>query len=546
MTRRVVVIGLDGATFDLISPWARAGLLPNLSRLMTEGSWGNLLSTFPPVTSPAWPSFMTGKLPPKHGIFDFIRQKGSGFEMVNDSHLAGRTLWEWLSAAGKRVGVLNVPVTYPPRPVNGFLVSGLLTPPHAERCYPAGFLQPYVARLGPFRSDPTVQYRPGNEAEFLDDLLDMTETTARYALTLMAEHPWDFFMVHFLASDVMEHAFFRFLDPNHPRYDPAAAAEHAPKALRLYQRLDQAIGDLLARLDDDTTLIVMSDHGQGPLYRIVNLNNLLLAAGLLHLKRDGWTQLRYALFRRGLTPAAVYRLISRLGLQNLVWRFSRGARNRVVDKFLSFQDVDWQRTLAYSLGHVGQIYINTADRGNGGPVKTEAERQAVIDQVIAALSRLRVPGSDRPLLERVIRREELGDGPFARQGPDLHLILDGYRCISFPLFASSHEIIAPQIRGDSGCHRLEGILLVRGPGVAAGQSLTGARIIDLAPTILYAMGLPVPDEMDGRVLTELWPGEGGAPVTFAAPAAPDRDETTGLTPEEEEQVRQRLEALGYL
>jgi len=140
---RVFVVGLDGATFDLIRPWAAAGHLPSLARLMQEGVHGELMSTLPPVTSPAWPSFMTGMNPGKHGVFDFIRRRPGGFDMVNASHIAAKTLWQLLSEAGRRVGVIAVPVTYPPCPVNGFMISDILSPRHAEIAYPPGLLRRY-------------------------------------------------------------------------------------------------------------------------------------------------------------------------------------------------------------------------------------------------------------------------------------------------------------------------------------------------------------------------------------------------------------------
>lgn len=136
MKGRVLVIGIDGATFDLIGPWAAGGQLPYLAQLMVEGVHGPLESTLPPVTSPAWPSFATGKNPGKHSVFDFIRPLGGQFDLVNATSIKARTLWQILSDAGRRVGVVNVPVTYPPAPLNGFIVSGLPSPKTAEITYP--------------------------------------------------------------------------------------------------------------------------------------------------------------------------------------------------------------------------------------------------------------------------------------------------------------------------------------------------------------------------------------------------------------------------
>jgi len=540
---RVLVIGIDGGTLDLIRPWAEKGYLPHLARLMEEGAWGPLESTLPPVTSPAWPTFATGKNPGKHGVFDFIRPRGGTFDMVNSTSIRSRTLWQILSEAGRRVGVINVPVTYPPQPVNGFLISGMLSPHSGRITYPDGLLDPYREELGPYRVVPSVQYKEGNEEDFIADLLDLVERRGRYALRLMEDHPWDFLMVHFQATDVLQHALWKFVDPTHPRHDPDAAARFVPQMRRVFQRMDGFIGQMMERLGDEATVIVMSDHGFGPLHWVVNVNLVLLDAGLLRLKRGAFTRLRVSLFRAGLTPASVWHLIERVGLQNYVWLVSKSTRNKVVSKFLSFEDVDWSRTVAYSIGHVGQIYINLKGREPRGIVEPGAEYEAVRQQVVEALEGLRHPQTGQPLLDQVIRGEQVAHGPFAHRGPDLHVVFDGYRAIVFPLFATDNRLVTRQIRGDSGCHRLHGLLIAWGRGVRPGP-VERARIMDLAPTVLHLMGLPVPDDMDGRVLTSMLSVD--RPVTYEHAVAKEAGLETGLSAEESAEVEDRLRALGYL
>ncbi len=541
---RVLVIGIDGGTLDLIRPWAEAGLLPNLARLMAEGVCAPLESTLPPVTSPAWPTFATGKNPGKHSVFDFIRPTGGTFNLVNATSIKARTLWQILSAAGRRVGVINVPVTYPPSPVNGFLISGMLSPHSGTFTYPSDLLEPYRRELGPYRIAPSVQYKEGNEDVFLANLLDLVEQRGKYGLRLMTDHDWDFMMVHFQASDVLQHALWKFVDPTHPRHDPQVAARVLPDIQAVYRRIDDFIGRMVEQAGEETTVIVMSDHGFGPLHWVANLNLLLLDAGLLRLKRSFFTRLRAALFRAGLTPASVWHLIERIGLQNYVWQVSKSTRNKVVSKFLSFDDVDWEHTLAYSMGHVGQIYVNLKGREPHGIVERGAEYEAVRERIVEALQGLRHPVSGQALVDRVIPGDEVAHGPYASRAPDLHVILDGYRVIAFPLFATDGKLVTRQIRGDSGSHRLHGLLIAHGPGVRAGQAVDNARIIDLAPTILHVMGLPVPDDMDGRVLTELLSIDRPVEVEHVAKSGVDAEQ--GLSAEESAEVEDRLRALGYL
>ena len=539
---QLLIIGLDGATFDLIKPWAAEGKLPALAKLMHDGVTGDLESTLPPVTSPAWPTFMTGKNPGKHGVFDFIRPRAGTFDMVNASQIKGKLLWEILSEAGYSVGVLNVPITYPPRQVNGYLVPGLLAPDQGKTVYPPDLLKPYEAELGKYRLTPNVQYKAGNEAEFIADLHDLIDTQLRYALRLMQDHPTDVLMLHFLATDNGSHALWRFMDKTHPRHDPVLAAKYGDALLKVYQHLDEAVKQVQAA---GCSIIIMSDHGFGPLHRTINLNILFIEKGLMHLKPRFFTQARWWAFRNGLTPATAYKILSRLGLQNVTARVSRKARNELVGKFLSFEDVDWSRTIAYSMGHVGQIYINLQGREPYGSI-TSDRYEAARQQVVDALNTLRDPATGQPLVERIIPREEAAHGPYLDQGADLHLILDGYKTIAFPLFATDGRVLTPQIRGDSGCHRLHGIFIGHGPAFASGAAVTGAKIIDLAPTILHLLDVAVPEDMDGRVLSEALAPAWRDKALQVGAAATTSAAQVDFTEEEQAEVEERLRALGYL
>jgi predicted AlkP superfamily phosphohydrolase/phosphomutase len=541
---KLLIIGLDGATFDLIKPWAAEGQLPTLAKLMRDGVSGDLESTLPPVTSPAWPTFMTGKNPGKHGVFDFIRPRAGTFDMVNASQIHGKLLWEILSEAGYSVGVLNVPITFPPRKVNGYMVPGLLSPDQGKTVYPPDLLKPYEAELGKYRLTPNVQYKAGNEDEFIADLHDLIDTQLRYALRLMKDHPTDVLMLHFLATDNGSHALWRFMDQSHPRHDPAVFAKYGPALQQVYQHLDEAVRQVQEAGGQPNT-IVMSDHGFGPLHRTINLNILFIEKGLMHLKPRFFTQLRWWAFRNGLTPATAYKMLSKLGLQNVTTKVSRKARNEMVGKFLSFEDVDWSKTIAYSMGHVGQIYINLQGRepyGSVTPDRYADARQKVID----ALNTLIDPATGQPLVDRIIPREEAAHGPYADQGADLHLILDGYKTIAFPLFATEGRVLTPQIRGDSGCHRLHGIFIGSGAAFVNGAVVPDARIIDLAPTILHILNVPVPEDMDGRVLIDALSSELRGQTTQVGAAATTSTAQVDFTEEEQAEVEDRLRALGYL
>jgi predicted AlkP superfamily phosphohydrolase/phosphomutase len=448
-------------------------------------------------------------------------------------------LWQQLSAVGFRVGVLNVPVTYPPQPLNGFMITGILSPKGAQISYPADLIDRYKGELGDYRVAPNIQYKSGTETAYIEDIYDLIHTHGRWALHLMKQEPWDVLMVHFIALDIMMHALWRFMDRNHPRHE-SSPYEHAIRDG--YKLVDEYIGRMLDQLPGDTTVMVMTDHGFGPLHNMITLNVFLMQQGLLKRRRDPWTQLKATAFRRGMTPASIYHIIEQLGLQNITARVSKNTRNQVVGKFLSFDRVDWSQTVAYSMGHVGQIYLNVAGREPQGIV-TEADYEQKRQEVIDALSHLR-DRNGRPLVSQIIRREETYHGPYAVYGPDIHLIIDDYNMIAFPLFATDNKIVTNQIRGDSGCHRREGIFVACGPAVRQNKRLEEASILDLAPTILHLLGQPVPDRMDGQVLTNIFttPSE----VVYSDEDDGRLVESQALSADETAQVEERLRSLGYL
>ncbi len=536
---KCLIIGFDGATFDLIRPWAEQGHLPNLAKLMADGVHGDLRSTLPPVTSPAWPTFMTGVNPGKHGVFDFIQPHGDNFTLVNSTQIRQPTIWQRLSRLGYRVGVMNVPVTYPPSEVNGFMITGILSPRGAQISYPADLIQRYEPALGPYRVAPNIQYKPGIEAEFMADMYDLIHTRGKWALHLMAHEPLDVFMVHFIAMDIMKHALWRFMDHSHPRFEPSEF-EHAIRDG--YKLVDHYIGELMAKLPAEANTLVMSDHGFGPLTNMVNLNVFFMQKGLLKLKRDPITQLKAFAFRYGITPSTAYAMVSKLGLQNLVTRVSKKARNNIVGKFLSFDSVDWSRTIAYSMGHVGQVYLNVIGRDDHGiipPEQFEQRRQEVID----ALSDL-TDADGNPLITEIITGETAYHGPHAKRGPDLHLVIDEYNMIACPMFATEGKVLTNQIRGDSGCHRSEGIFLAQGPGIQQGLTLDENNILDLAPTIMHLLGEAVPDVMDGRVLEEILVET--RPIVYDDTDSDALADSAEYDADEAKQVEDRLRGLGYL
>ncbi len=520
----MLVLGLDGATFDLLSPWMAAGDLPVLARLAREGVSGILESTLPPVTAPAWASFMTGKFPSHHGVRDFFEGRAGQYRMISGHDVQGKTLWELLSEAGKTAGVINVPITYPPRQVNGFLIPGLLSPDQGQTTYPPGLLKDYESTLGPYRVTPRLVYQAGNEEAFLADIWEVLDTRIRYALRLAKDFPTDFLMVHFLVTDIAQHTFWKHLDPTHPWHDPKLASRYGESVKQIFARVDEAIGQLIEVYKPDCVW-AMSDHGFGPLHGVVNLNLFLIEQGLMQLKRTNGVRFRTWAFRAGL-GSVVAKVARRVGVK---WN----------EKLLDFNDVDWTQTKAYSMGHLGQVFLNVQGREPEGSIQPSDYNQT-LEQVRGTLNALHGPNGQRLKITTI-------PGTDPKNGPDLHVIIENYRYAAHPLFASDGKIISEQRHFNSGEHRREGVMIAWGEGIRPGERAEGARIIDLAPTILHQMGVSVPADMDGQVLTQVFSESWNEshPVRFQVVGA-QLDRGGDLSVSDQAVLESRLRALGYM
>ena len=557
-SNRVLIIGLDGATWDVLDSWIRDGTLPNLARLRRKGSWGELRSSIPPITAPAWSTFMTGKRPGKHGVFHFVKlfdnntSTGGKPKIVNARSIKSPTLWDILGHHERKVALINVPMTYPPRPVNGFMITGLLTPRHASIfTYPpelSNEITDYVIDLDRFIDAKPFQGPNNHEAvtptlSLIQEFRDMLEKRARTSLQHIESKPWDLFMVVFTGPDRMGHYLW-------PYHHPVGVNEPQTQVLHdavreYYVRMDERIGSLVEKAGEDVNVIVMSDHGMGPIFsRRVHWNNWLLEHGWLSatvdnnsvLNPDGWLR------RLGLSRDKVGRILLRLP----------GATGSMLVKKAvnsSTEKVDLNLSKAYCVpiyNTIFGIHIN-AERD---------EKRTLRNEITRALKQVTDPETGQHIVQQVVLGDDYFHGPYAKNIHDIIVIMNPAYTGGFRI--SNYSAIATERQGrssDSGDHRMEGIFMVSGPGIEdRAEALSGLSIEDIAPTVLYLMGLPIPSDMDGRVLTEtlvpsvlesqpvnqgepmgFWPEEGD--VLFCDEVVSDEDE---------EEIRKRLQALGYL
>ena len=554
MPQKLLIIGLDGATFDLILPWSKQGKLPNLNRLIQTGISSPLLSTFPPLTGPAWSSFMTGKSPALHGVLEFFRRKEGTYHQVLNSRLDidGNSLWRYLSDAGKDVGVMGVPLTYPPEQIKGFMITGLLTPfGRRDFTYPLSLLDELEDQLGSYLLRHDEKYRPNNPYPFIKEQFEILENNTQAALYLLENKTWDVFMMHFLGTDCVQHELWHTLDPTHPNHDPVEVERLGNVVEDFFKRVDASIGRLLEAIDNDIAVIVMSDHGFGPVYKFINFNTWLLKQGLLRLKKTPGTWLRYLLFRLGFNYNVLGNWILKLGLGKQAKRMGRAKREDWQRRvFLSLNDVNWSQSKVYSMGNFGQLYVNLKGREPRGIVSPGAEYEDLINDLSERLKALKDPTTNEPVIDRIIRKEEVYTGPYASRAPDLMFFTHNmqYKAMGLSDF-SSNRVFDP-VFGTTGHHRMNGILICCGPGrFKQGAETEGACIQDLAPTILYLLGQGVPMEMDGKVLLELFTDEfrDNHPVVYAESGTSGiKEDEMILTDQEKAQLESMLRSLGYV
>jgi predicted AlkP superfamily phosphohydrolase/phosphomutase len=533
---RLTVIGLDAATFDVIDPLIAGGDLPNLARLTAGGASGPLRSTTHPLTPQAWTTMVTGVNAGRHGIWDFQERFGSGYDLrfVNGSYRAAPAFWDHLHAAGRRVGLVNVPFTWPPPPVDGFVVSGFDTAVHDDMTHPHELYDELQERFGELDLDHRFPIGANGEVD-VDAVRSACEQKVAVTRWLVERYEPDLLFVVFMSADHIHHVAWTDWEERGPESTVAA----------VYRILDEAVGELAALGGD---VMTVSDHGGGSLKGVVNLNAWLADEGFLTYLDPrstlGTRALRRALaLRRTLLPESARRRMKRMAPE-LSERVARRSARQVVDL---------GRTRAFAYGNFGNIVVNLRGREEHGIVAPGAEYDAVRQEIGARLLELRSPEGER-IVRAVHRREELFDGPSIEKVPDLIVEFDEYAWLGKGNLSARTPTIWDEVQiepGSSyayvGSHRPDGMITLTGPSAAEGVALQ-ARIEDVAPTVLYLMGEPIPFELEGRVLFEALAPDvvEDRPPEYADAGAVRVGAVESYSSSEAEQVEGRLRGLGYL
>jgi predicted AlkP superfamily phosphohydrolase/phosphomutase len=559
MGSKVFVIGLDAATLDVVNPLMAEGCLPTLHRLTQEGAYGELASTLHPLSPPAWTSFITGKNPGKHGIYDFVVHKPNSYELeyTYGGMRKGNSLWRLLSDADKKVVVLNVPMTYPPEAVNGVLISGFDSPgTDSDFAYPPAVLDEINGNIGPYQLRDYPQGQ--NPDSFLQQLEELLAFRRRLTHYMMEHYEWDFFMMVFGETDLVQHAYWQYTDPAFTTISDSDRKKYGSVIRDTYVKMDSVLGELLAKVSGDTHVLVMSDHGAGPAYKAVFINKWLEEQGFLSYVGSEGKRWHLELLKK--MHHTIKNTIPPAGLEWMKRTFPQ-VRQQIKSKIV-FSDIDWAHTKVWSFGREStNLFFNLQDKFPQGIVTSGQEYEDLRDSLIEALKTIIDPDTGEPAVAQVLRGEEVYHGDCMDNAPDLLVTWRNHEYTSWPGYNDrDRELFEPSLHHSDfsdwselqkgGNHRPNGILFVKGAAVQEGWRIQNARIIDLAPTILHLMGKPIPSDMDGRLLQEAlrpgWLKENPPKFTTPSEGSGEGQAVAAYTEDDSARVEERLRSLGYI
>ncbi len=486
---KFLIIGLDGCTWDLIKPWADDGELPTFKKLMTSGVWGELESTFPPITCPAWPSMLTGKKPDKLGLYCFTRRDSKGYNpKISREKLLTGSIWEILNSFSKRCYIINVPMSefFEKDEIDGVFVG--------DPILNTGKI-PTIEELGYRVHIPPLE--KGKEKIHLKGVIEHSKMEFLVVKELLNED-WDLLFYVNCWTDQISHSYWKYIDEKHPEYH--YNEEIIPLIKKFYKEIDQFLEVVLNKI---STLFIVSDHGFGSLYYEINLNQWLALEGFMTKKRKQFD------FKLRLVKEKIMEWFKKVGSKPLLNPLAKKMKvllipeydKRVFENTPIIDFIDWSKTRAYSI-YYGGININLKGREPAGIVRPE-EYESLRQEIMERALQIKDPDG-RKVVEKVYRVEELYKNPSPNSFPDIILRFNDFEYFN----KTARSLLLNDILFiktlHSGSHKMNGIFLAYGPDIKKGVRIEGAKIYDITPTILHIFGLPLVKEIDGKVLKEIF------------------------------------------
>lgn len=535
---RLAILGIDGATFEIINPLVAAGELPNIARLLAQGGQAVLESETPPITPPAWVSMMSGLNPGRHGVYNFVRrQLGSYQTPLNDSRsYKGCGIAEVLARRGWSSGLLNVPMTYPPQGVgelgaNSFVISGIPCPRSGSSLFNPPQLEDLCRELleRDYRCDLDYAHLQGDHEGEVDDLSRYAELRdelfaierERMCLTqgLLRHHSPDFFFTVVGLTDRCQHWFWKFQDESHPGWSEAGAKLYGETIADAYRLADEFLGMLRTEVGESVPIAIVSDHGFGPHHWDFHINKWLEQEGLLVRRKTPYWRLGHSRIAGIKIPRP---------------RRQHGP---------SLLDVDWKRTKAWC--SLQGICLNIVGREREGMVSPD-QATAMLSEIEQRLLLLRLPDGSKAI-DFFVRGHEFYSGPRVAEAPDLQFQMSGLECLPRDDWDSPNLFTQRRNAGISGTHRFPGIFAIAAPGVKAGVKLKEMHIRDTTPTILHLLGEDVPSWMEGEVRTQLGSTKRDVQIAVEDYPGPQHAVVESVFgSQESSEIEESLRGLGYL
>lgn len=535
---KVAIVGLDGATFRVLDHLMQAGVMPAFASIRQRGISAILRSTIPSYTPPAWVSIATGVNPGRHGVFGFLDNTPQEQPRVAHSgSIRAATMWQYLERQGITVGIFNVPMTYPPVHVEGFMVAGGLAAGWTDAEMPNFASSLDVGRLvsdvagGRYPLDTVVSYENDWRSSDVVTRIEEVQRLRRRVLAALLER-WDpdFVFAVFEGTDRLQHVHYQYLVEGSPWYERPEAVEVRSRAWRYFRELDAAIEDIATWVGADGHIVLVSDHGAGPWEKTLNVNLLLREWGYLRL--PSLSRVTRSGFVAGMGQRIARRVVPRKALLTAKARIGR--------------EIRWSETEAFASQVAEQgIHINQRDVFPKGWVDGP-RADGLAHELVDRLSSLTDPSDGRPAVDRVLRRNEVIQGPYAHRAPDLFPLLRDQR------YELSDTLAADAVFTDHrdrpwGYHHLDGIFVAAGPNFVSGTHDEGLDIVDVLPTVFSAAGLRVPTDLDGHVVRDVLSVPRAAEPPPPSEPVADMDEVPyPYTPEEEAAVEEALRGLGYI
>mgnify|MGYP005838756561 CR=1 FL=1 len=491
---KVLVIGLDGATWNVLLPLVEQGKLPTFRKLMEKGVWGDLQSTYPFTTSPAWKSYSTGKNPGKLGLYSWCRFdiKNIDLTVMASDPFRSKEIWDYLGEYGLVSGIINLPLLCPPRGIRGFIVSGFPMSDSADYTFPKDLkkilVEKYDYRINPSIITLNPEYLLTRKDKLALEVEEIVRKRFEVTKYLIQNFAPDFIHTTIFYTDVIQHFFWEEMENREERFGGVIE--------KIWKIIDTEIGKIIDLLEEDTNIIVMSDHGFSGLKATFSLNRWLWEKGYLNPSVFNILLTNLWLYNKKtskiICKLCLDKLVRRLVPKETLMSLQQRMNPSEVSSPRLITQVDWSTTKAIIVGECG-VFLN--------PELSPKEYETLRTQLIKELKLIKDPKTGQNLLTDVKRKEELYYGEHLELAPDLVVIPnEGYR-ITDSLLRNIWDYSKTVW---SAYHKLQGIFIAHGPDIKAGRRVENVKIYDLAPTILHIFHVPISRDMDGRVLTEIF------------------------------------------